>query len=288
MTQPAELHATGSREDVDEINLLELLVVIAENLKLLILGPLIAGLVALGLAYWWPPTYESVSVMQTAKISPQLAASLARSADVLEAVAEELGLEPQATGSGRLQKMQERVSAAVGRQDNLVTLTTRGDTAQQAQRLNQAILARVYSLTLPTATEAERIQLQIKVLQEGLAASAALEQSTARQLQSGQISDGSARLYGELQNIKAQRVRDIAALQAQLEGLSDANLVQQPVLPDRPVKPKKALVAILAGLAAGMLLLVFVFVREGFRRAGDNPEQADTLRQLRAAIGLKP
>lgn len=184
--------------------------------------------------------------------------------------------------------MQKRISTAVGRQDNLVTITARAATAQQAQALNKAILARVYPLTRPTPADVARLHAQLKVFEEGLSASTALEQTTARQLQSGQVSEGVARLYGEIQAIKAQRVRDIAALQAQLEGLTDANLVQQPVLPDRPAKPKKALIAVLASLATGMLLLVLVFAREGFRRACNNPAQASTLSQLRAALGLKP
>lgn len=283
-----ETIATGASEDADQIHLLELLVVIAENLKLLIFGPLLVGLAALGIAYWWQPTYESVSVIQTDKVNPQLVASLARSADVLEAVAQELGLETQSRGSERLQEMQKRISTAVGRQDNLVTITARAATAQQAQALNKAILARVYPLTRPTPADVARLHAQLKVFEEGLSASTALEQTTARQLQSGQVSEGVARLYGEIQAIKAQRVRDIAALQAQLEGLTDANLIQQPVLPDRPAKPKKALIAVLASLATGMLLLVLVFAREGFRRACNNPAQASTLSQLRAALGLKP
>ena len=114
--------------DGDEINLLELLVVIAENLKLLILGPLIAAAIAWGIAsYQISPVYESISVIIAPQRSnPQVIARLAQSADTLAAVSKALGIPANA-------------SAAVGRQDNLITLTTYSATAEQAQALNNAI-----------------------------------------------------------------------------------------------------------------------------------------------------
>ena len=48
-----------SIDEDDEISLLDLLQVVVENLRLLVLGPLAAGLVALGLSYQIPPTYTA-------------------------------------------------------------------------------------------------------------------------------------------------------------------------------------------------------------------------------------
>ena len=290
--------------DDGEIGLLDLLATIAENLKLLLLGSILSGLLAWGVTFWMTPTYESVSVLQAellkapsssempavvpAKSNPHVIARLAQSADVLQAVAKEMDIEPQASHTQRLKRMQARVSAAVGRQDNLVTLTARASTPERAQQLNQAVWARVYPLTLPAAMDRERTQAQLKSVRDGLATSAALEQSMAQRLQSGQITEASARLYAEVQNANTQRIRDIAALEAQLEGLGDASLVQRPTLPDVPTKPRKALIAAVAALAAGMGLLLFVFIRQALRSARSNPAQADSLRRLRTALGLKP
>lgn len=47
----------------DEISLLDLLVTVSENIKLLILGPLAAGLCALGVSFTLPATYESVAIL---------------------------------------------------------------------------------------------------------------------------------------------------------------------------------------------------------------------------------
>jgi tyrosine-protein kinase Etk/Wzc len=49
----------GAPEDDDEISLLDLALVIAENLKLLILGPLAVGLAALGISFLITPTFTA-------------------------------------------------------------------------------------------------------------------------------------------------------------------------------------------------------------------------------------
>lgn len=49
----------GGVQDDDEISLLDLLQVVVENLRLLVLGPLVCGLVALGYSFTIPPTYTA-------------------------------------------------------------------------------------------------------------------------------------------------------------------------------------------------------------------------------------
>jgi len=45
----------------DEISVLDLLLVVAENARLLIFGPLLAGLAALGIAFIIPPTFTATT-----------------------------------------------------------------------------------------------------------------------------------------------------------------------------------------------------------------------------------
>lgn len=51
--------------------------------------------------------------------------------------------------------------------------------------------------------------------------------------------------------------------------------------PDRKSKPKRGLVAVLATLAAGFALLLFVFMRHAYRNAAQTPETAEKLARLR-------
>jgi tyrosine-protein kinase Etk/Wzc len=53
--------------------------------------------------------------------------------------------------------------------------------------------------------------------------------------------------------------------------------------PERKSKPKKALIAIIATLAAGFALLLFVFIRQAMRNAKQDPESAQKLSALQAS-----
>jgi tyrosine-protein kinase Etk/Wzc len=65
----------GMQEADDEISLLDLLQTIVENLRLLVLGPLAVGLIALGYSYSIPPTYTA----KTQFLPPQQQQSTAAS-----------------------------------------------------------------------------------------------------------------------------------------------------------------------------------------------------------------
>jgi uncharacterized protein involved in exopolysaccharide biosynthesis len=54
--------------------------------------------------------------------------------------------------------------------------------------------------------------------------------------------------------------------------------------PERKTKPKKALIAVIATLAAGFALLLFVFVRQALHNAGRDQESAEKLGRLKAAL----
>lgn len=287
MTKSIETLAVENFVEDDEIDLLELLVVAADNIKLLILGPLIVGLFALGIAYQIPPTYESVSVLQAGKIKPHSISSLVQSADILESVAKELAIEQEMTPAQRVKNMRKQIVASVGRQDNLVTITAKASTPDKAHQLNQTILQHVYPLTRPVAMDAQSIREQIRILKENLESNVLLEKTTSKLLDSGRISDGTARLYAEVRNANLQRAIDIVNLESQLEGLGKDNLIQQPTVSDVPVKPLKGLIAVIAALVAGMVFLIFVFTRHAFRNACKNPEREDVLRRLRTALWLK-
>lgn len=59
--EPTAPEHTASDIQDDEISLLDLLQVVADNLRLLVLGPLVAGLLALGFAYTLTPTFTATT-----------------------------------------------------------------------------------------------------------------------------------------------------------------------------------------------------------------------------------
>ncbi len=62
MTEPTSLPATSPFDDEeDEISLLDLLQVVVDNLRLLVVGPLLAGLLALGITFSIAPTFTATT-----------------------------------------------------------------------------------------------------------------------------------------------------------------------------------------------------------------------------------
>jgi tyrosine-protein kinase Etk/Wzc len=77
----------GDMQDDDEISLLDLLQVIVDNLRLLVLGPLVCGLAALGYAFMIPPTYTAKTQFLPPQQQQSSAASMLASLGALSGLA---------------------------------------------------------------------------------------------------------------------------------------------------------------------------------------------------------
>jgi len=63
MTEPSNLPDNQLTGDDDEVSLIDLLLLIAENVRLLVFGPLIVGLAALGYAFTITPTFTAITTI---------------------------------------------------------------------------------------------------------------------------------------------------------------------------------------------------------------------------------
>jgi uncharacterized protein involved in exopolysaccharide biosynthesis len=61
-------------------------------------------------------------------------------------------------------------------------------------------------------------------------------------------------------------------------------VVDTAVAPERKSKPKKALIALVAVLATGFAMLLFVFIRQAWRNARANPATAERLSTIKASF----
>ncbi len=77
----------GDMQDDDEISLLDLLQVIVDNLRLLVLGPLACGLLALGYSFTIPPTYTAKTQFLPPQQQQSAAASMIASLGALGGLA---------------------------------------------------------------------------------------------------------------------------------------------------------------------------------------------------------
>ncbi len=279
----------------DEIGLLDILVTLAENIKLLVLGPLAAGLVALGISFVWPQTFESVAVLQAEPAT----ASLMTTAAVLDPVAEALGLRKDATAEEARRALRERIKTSTGRNDKLLTLTVAGNTPEQAQAAANALLTQTYAQSQPKGSPKARLERQLaeaearlktaQVTALQLAQSVTATPSAATKAVMPQRSDALDRLAGGpagFLEASAAAQAQVLQLEAALEGVTAAQLLQAPTLPEKAVAPKKGLTAIMATLATCFLLVILVFIRSGLRKVQD-PESLAKLSRVKRALGLR-
>lgn len=277
----------------EELDLLDLLVTLVENWKLLIIGPIVIGLIALGVSFIIPKTYVSSSSVQVERggsgFTANVAASLAMSADVLTKIAPAAGLDDHLTNEEVIKQLSKRISVSVGKQDKLLNINTQAKSPEAAQKLNQALLDTLFPLSKPRGLEKKQLEQQLESEKKRLLETSKLEQDTGTLIASGKaVNEATSRLYGELLAANSNRQRAILDMERRLEGLDSDDIFQMPTLPEQSIKPKKSLVAIGATLLTGFILLLFVFARQAMRTATESsPEQAAKIARIRRALSWR-
>lgn len=268
--------------DADEISLLDLSLVVADNLRLLVLGPIVAGLVALGVSFALPRTYESTALLKgTAQV-----ASLITAPSVLDPVIEQLKLvDAEETLDTARARLRSNVKAAFNAKDNLVTVTAKARSPEQAQALLNAITKSYFGQSKPRASELERLQTALRNTEDRLKEASA----TARQLSqrlgredakvSADLAQGYATLVNSIESLEKRQLE----IRKELLGLDESQMLQAPTVDKLKTSPKRGLISVIAALATGFALLLFVFIRQALRNAGDDAETASKLAQLKTS-----
>lgn len=269
----------------EQMDFLDILVTLAENFKLLIFVPLLAGFLALSLSFALPKTFESIAILNA---DPTIA-SLMTTATVLDPVAEELGLSDADTNEDARRRLREQIKVAVGRNEKLLTLTVSAHTPQQAQMIAEAVLQKTYVQSRPKARELMRLETQLKDAQARIKSAEDAAGTLLKRIESNSSGSGieSARGYAELLNVAAAAQNQVSTLETKIEGVTDAQLVQTPTLPQKASKPKKTLLAIGTMLATGLGLLFFVFVREALRNTAQDLVSSGKMARIRRAVALR-
>ena len=269
---------------------LDMLVVVAENAKLLVAGSLVAGILVLGVSFMLPKIYQSVAVVQ----ADQSTASLMLTATVLDPVIASLGLAKDTTAEQARINLRKQIKTAIGRTDKLLTLTVSARSAQQAQGIATALLLRTFQEVKPKGTLRLRLETQLAEARVRFTNAQNVGESLRQRLESSGVSGANsisnsemARGYAELLGATSTAQNQIVLLESQLEGLSDAQIVQAPTLAEEPSEPKKGLIAIGATMAAGLALLLFVFIRQAVRNTTTNETNLAKLLRIRKALHLR-
>lgn len=183
-----------------------------------------------------------------------------------------------------------QITATVGK-DGLLRLDVTASSPLEAQAIANAVIDTWLKSTRPG--EQDRADLEKRL------AYAKVSLESIRRLLERLTAEGTADLnkpltrgeagtsivaVGELQ---ARYLGEVLSIPRSLQGLSRDVVVQPPTLPTEPVAPKKSLIAVLAALGSGFALLLWVFVRQAWKNAAQDPKAAEKQARLRAAIGFK-
>jgi uncharacterized protein involved in exopolysaccharide biosynthesis len=282
--------------EVDQVSLLDLLLVLAENAKLLLLGPVIAGVVAFGVAFTLPEkfTSEAILAIPTAVTSggqsAAQAASLMRSPLVLDPVIAAFDLAQGQSVSRARQAFAENVKTIVGK-DGLLRLEVTDPSPTQAQTLANAVIDTWVKTTKPAEQDRKDLETRLSYAKRSLESTSGLlarltKESAgylAQPLSRGEAGTTLASV-GELQ---VRYLNEVLSVTRTLQGMSRDVVVQTPIMPTERTAPKKSRIAILTALAAGFVLLLWVFVRKSWQALAAQPQAADKLGKLREAIKLR-
>jgi hypothetical protein len=276
-------------QDDDTISLLDLLLVITENIRLLIAGPVAIALIALAVTFVLPQRFESESWLRMGEAAgPQLTSD-----DILIPLLEKA---PWITAKAAnrevaLETLSKQIKTTFGKKDGLLKLTTEAPSPEQARLLNLALIDAYRVFSLPKGRSLEQIEQQIVLTEGALKELSPIVQRVADNIDKvtpGTEGENVARAYISLAELKVARERALQDLNRQLLGFGEEVFAQSPSLPERAISQKRGLITILAGLASGMALLLFVFIRSAWRSATQNPEDAGKIQRIRQSLGMKP
>jgi LPS O-antigen subunit length determinant protein (WzzB/FepE family) len=287
MHQPQNPTPQQSIDQDYEISILDILVVLAENLRLIILVPVVVGLLALGITFVIPPTYQSTSLLNLGEGTvPSM-----NSEEVFSKVLEQTDWIKASTREEALKNLRKNLHAIFVKQNNIVKITSEGSTPSKATTLNTNLIDsyRVYSL--PKGKVLDAINENIRIGTENLANLEDVAKKISQNVDKvtpGWEGDNVARAYATITSTIATQKINLFSLKQSLNPFGPEVIIQEPTLPEKPIKPKKAQITIMATLASGFLTILFVFIRAAFRNLVGDAEVSHKLSRTRECIGLKP
>jgi len=227
-------------EHDDEISLL-ILVTLAESWKLLVFGPLVAGVLAGGLSFLWPKTFESVTIVRLSEAE----LVLINSALVLDPIIEKFGLLPEFDGSQEDARLylSKKLVGKFDKKTNLATITAAATTPERAQELGRATMDALLKELLPKGKNKDQVEQQILPNERIIASSTDAIELLQKQIgKAGQNDTGLEvvmKHYASLTADVAQKELQNIELKKSLAIKSDEVYVQPASLPQRKVSPKR-------------------------------------------------
>lgn len=305
----------------DEVDLLDILIIFARN-KFFIFGTaLLLALGAAGATFFMTPVYKvnSSFMVVTTESNPDpstlLAIEVAESASLLERLALDLDLQKKFQSpslSGVVAALNGSISLTSSKGSPKVTLVVETTNpllgAEIANSLPDEIQKQIKVVHLEQQrllnSEKEAIELEVYNLQKKIAKAELDLSSLTAQFTDGDPGEGVSDLRkispaAEISYINAyamagaqrtlfgplmDRYRWVLK-QEKAEAIS-LQVIEKAVAPQKPVKPRKTLIVVMASFLGGFIGIFGAFIREFFRNAKADPARREKLDELSRAMKL--
>jgi capsular polysaccharide biosynthesis protein len=269
----------------DEISLLDIAVVIAENWIMLLVGPIMAGALALAVV----STHSSISYNAQAEvILPEDAAPLLRSEAVISHAQAKAGNEVEQLKRLALNTLRSKRVPDT----EIYQLELSSSDAQVAHASLEAVIEALIVSSAPSQEKMIELDREISRTSARLALVERALNSLSEPEPTLDAEDGL--------NLGLDAVALVSLLDSQqyhYDTLDKLQLQKQSTVTPESVitsvnvstveaRPSK-LIAVAAAIGVGVVLLVFAFIREGLRGAARDPEQSQKLSRIRKAFGFK-
>jgi hypothetical protein len=246
-----------------------LIALIADNLKLLVLGPIVVGIVAFGVASVWPKSYTSVAYLAMDENEAKATDVRMRSTPVLDKVLAEFKVQGN-TLEARRRYIDEnrRIVVAAGTSPKIAGLFRLEYTDRDpaiAQKINSIFIEVWLETSKPAPdrratleADIERTELQAKSISQLIER---LERDSPSLLAQNSLQGELATPILGLISKRDQNLLNLVTMRNSLKGVSRDVVFGAPDLPEEPSWPRRGIITVLAAFTAGLLLLVFVILR---------------------------
>jgi hypothetical protein len=238
-----------------------------------VLGPIVVGLIALGLASAWPKSYTSVAYLTLDENEARAADVRMRSTLLLDKVLAEFTV-PGNTLEARRRHLEEnrRIAVAAGtsaKTSGLFRLEYSERDPASAQKINSIFIEAWLNSTRPPPdrratleADIERTDLQVQSISRLIER---LEKDAPSLIAPSSLQGELATPIAGLISKRDEGLVNLTALRNSLKGISRDVIFAPPDLPEEPSWPKRGIITILATFTGALLLLVFVILRRFVR-----------------------
>ena len=272
----------------DEIDLLDLLVTVAESWKLLIFVPLLVGaLTAVGTTFF-QLSYQSNAILRLTEED----VAILHSAPVLDPLLEPFGYLARADGvqEDAREALKKDLTSSVDKRTKLVTISAKASSPETAQQMSSQAVARLLEELTPKGLRKTSLVQSIEIHEEAVAAAKDSFEKLIEASPKGSVTlsnpDQTGSSIAALVALILANKQKIQDLKQQLLPRGAEVFVQTSSLPQKPMPRKRAITTVIAILASGFALLLFVFVRKALQNAGANPESAAKIVRIKQAFGF--